>query len=231
MAPSRRNGDCPRTTAKPSTTKSPGTAANWSSNTKPPGPAFRAPSSACWPDKQVEIMHRLFLKLFRRHRLDRDLQAELAFHRDMSAAHHNPIPLGNSAVIREQAFDLWRFNFAENLWRDLVYAARGLRHSPALVLTALLSLGLGIGVNTAMFSLGVEFLFSEPSVRDAGSLVNVSLGGDMHAPRTALDFVAASGLFDEVAGENEESITNYNDGAETHRAFNVFTTKNYFTVL
>jgi predicted permease len=176
-------------------------------------------------------MHRLFLKLFRRRHLHRDLQAELAFHRDMSAAHHNPIPLGNSAVIREQAFDLWRFNFAENLWRDLVYAARGLRHSPALVLTALLSLGLGIGVNTAMFSLGVEFLFSEPSVRDAGSLVSVRVGGNSNSPEKVIDFIRSSGLFQDVAGENEETFANFNDGLETHRIFAIYTTRNYFTAL
>jgi putative ABC transport system permease protein len=176
-------------------------------------------------------MHRLFLKLFRRRRLDRDLQTELAFHREMSAAHHNPIPLGNAAVIREQAFDLWRFNFVENLWRDLVYAARGLRRSPALVLTALLSLGLGIGVNTAMFSLGVEFLFSEPSVRDAGSLVAVRVGGNSNSPEKVIDFIRSSGLFQDVAGENEETFANFNDGVETHRIFAIYTTRNYFTAL
>jgi putative ABC transport system permease protein len=176
-------------------------------------------------------MNRLFLKLFRRRRLHRDLQAELAFHREMSAAHHNPIPLGNAAVIREQAFDLWRFNFLENLWRDLVYAARGLRRSPALVLTALLSLGLGIGVNTAMFSLGVEFLFSEPSVRDAGSLVSVRVGGNSNSPEKVIDFIRSSGLFQDVAGENEETFANFNDGVETHRIFAIYTTTNYFTAL
>jgi hypothetical protein len=124
-------------------------------------------------------MRRLFLKLLRRRRLQRDLEAELAFHREMSG--ENAVPLGNTSVIKEQALDLWRFNFIENLWRDLIYAARGLRRSPALVVSALLSLGLGIGVNTAIFSLGVEFLFSEPSVRDAGSLVKVTLGGNSHA--------------------------------------------------
>jgi hypothetical protein len=38
----------------------------------------------------------------------------------MSVAGGNPIPLGNAGVIKEQAFDLWRFNGIENLWRDLV---------------------------------------------------------------------------------------------------------------
>jgi predicted permease len=176
-------------------------------------------------------MRRFLLKLLRRRRLDRDLQAELAFHRDRAADGRNPLPLGNAANIREQAFDLWRFNFIENLWRDLVYAARGLRRNPALVLTALVSLGLGIGVNTAMFSLGVGFLLSEPSVRDAGSLVSAQVAGDSNSPEKAVDFIRASGLFQDVAGENEESFANFNDGSDTTRVFAVYTTKNYFTAL
>jgi putative ABC transport system permease protein len=176
-------------------------------------------------------MRGLFLKLFRRRRLQQDLDAELAFHREMAGENHNAVALGNAAVIKEQAFDLWRFNFPENLWRDLVYAARGLRRSPALVVSALLSLGLGIGVNTAMFSLAVEFLFSEPSVRDAGSLVSVRVGGSSSSSAKAVEFIRSSGLFQDVAGENEEALANFNDGAETHRVFSVYTTKNYFTAL
>ncbi|MGH9663310.1 MAG: hypothetical protein ACRD9L_02675, partial [Bryobacteraceae bacterium] len=69
-------------------------------------------------------MRRFFLKLLRRRRLQRDLEAELAFHREMAAAHGNPIPFGNTASIKEQALDLWRFTFLENLYRDFVYAVR-----------------------------------------------------------------------------------------------------------
>lgn len=78
---------------------------------------YRGPARS----REVTIMRRLFLKLFRRRRLQQDLETELAFHRAMSGEHHNPIPLGNEALIKERAFDLWRFNFIENLWRDLVY--------------------------------------------------------------------------------------------------------------
>lgn len=176
-------------------------------------------------------MPRLFLKLFRRRSLERDIETELAFHRDMAAARGNPIPLGNTTVVMELARDVWRFAWIENLWRDVVYGARGLRRSPALLITAVLSLGLGIGINTGIFSLAVEFLFSEPSVRDAHSVVAVRVGGNSHQPKQVVDFLAASGLFQDVVGENEETYINWNDGVETRQIFSVQLTKNYFTSL
>ena len=176
-------------------------------------------------------MPRLFLKIFRRRAMERDVEAELAFHRDMAAAHGNPIPMGNTTVVQEQARDLWRFTWIENLWRDVVYGTRSLRRSPALVVAALLSLGLGIGINTAIFSLAVEFLFSQPSVTSPGSVVSVRLGGNSHANKEVVDFVRSSGLFQDVVGENEETFINWNDGAETRQIFAVQLTKNYFSAL
>ena len=177
------------------------------------------------------MIRRLWLKLGRRRRLDQDLESELAFHREMAAAGGNPIPLGNSGFIKEQAFDLWRWNGVENLWRDLVYAVRTLRKSPGFVVAALLSLGLGIGVNTAMFSLAVEFLLSEPSVRDAKSLVYARQGGNSHVLPAVIEQLRHSGIFEDVAGENEETFINFNNGIETRRIFAVQATRNFFTAL
>ena len=177
------------------------------------------------------MIRRLLLKLFRRRRLHDDLEAELAFHREMAAANGRPAALGNTTRAVEASLDLWRFTTLENLWRDVVYAARGLARTPALVGSAMLSLGLGIGVNTAMFSLGVEFLLSQPSVSDPGSVVSVQLGGSSVAPRNLLEFVQGSGVFQDVAGENEETFMNWSDGRETHRVFSVMTSRNYFTAL
>jgi predicted permease len=177
------------------------------------------------------MIYRTLLKMWRRRRLARDLETELAFHKEMAAAANNPIPFGNAAVIKEHAFDLWRFNAAENLWRDMVYSLRTLRQSPGFVLTALLSLGLGIGVNTAMFSLAVEFLLSDPSVRDAKTVVYVRQGGNSHVLPATLDDLRRSGLFAGVAGENDEGFINFDNGLATQRAFATQATKNFFSVL
>jgi putative ABC transport system permease protein len=136
---------------------------------------------------------RFFRKLARRRRLEKDLAAELALHRELAAG--NPIPLGNLSRIAEESRELWRFSFVENLGRDAVYGARGLRRSPTLVCTALLSLALGIGANATIFSLAVEFLLSHPSVKDARSLVYARLGGNSHATPEVVEFVRQSGLF------------------------------------
>jgi predicted permease len=177
------------------------------------------------------MIRRNFFKLFRRRRLQQDLDAELAFHREMASAAGNPIPLGNTGFIKEQAFDLWRFNRIENLWRDLVFAVRTLRTSPGFVLAALVSLGLGIGINTAVFSLAVEFLLSQPSVRDASSVVYLRQGGNSHMQPATIDLLRRSGVFEDVSGENEETFINFNDGSETRRIFALQATKNYFTTL
>jgi hypothetical protein len=67
----------------------------------------------------------------------------------------------------------------ESLGKDLVYAGRSLRRSPGFFAVAVLSLGLGVGVNTAMFSLVDALLFRPIPVQDPGTLVDLfSTGGD-----------------------------------------------------
>ena len=91
-------------------------------------------------------------KLRRRRRLQAEMEAELAHHRELSRENGNPIHLGNVTAVKESVLDLWRFTFIENAWRDSVFAFRGLRRTPAYTVTAAGSLALGLGVCTALFT-------------------------------------------------------------------------------
>lgn len=60
---------------------------------------------------------------------------------------------GNTTRLRQDRRDMQTYLSIENLWRAVRYGARQLRLSPAFTATAVLSLALGIGVNTAVFTL------------------------------------------------------------------------------
>ena len=62
----------------------------------------------------------------------------------------------------------------DSLWQDVRYAARRLAHAPMFTCTAVIVLALGVGVNTAFFSLVNGVLFRPLSVQNADRLVNVA---------------------------------------------------------
>jgi predicted permease len=84
------------------------------------------------------------------------------------AAH---LKLGNTTLIREEIYRMNSLGWFETLWQDLRYALRQLRRRPGLTTVILLSLTLGIGANTAVFTLTDAVMFKLLPVKNPQQLV------------------------------------------------------------
>ena len=110
--------------------------------------------------------------LIHRRRLDRELESDMEFHREM-AARAGRSNFGNTLRMRERAREAWGWTWLDRLIQDLRYAVRVLARSPGFTLMAVLVLAIGIGVNVAAFTV-FDIVTLEPlPVRDPGSLVRL----------------------------------------------------------
>jgi macrolide transport system ATP-binding/permease protein len=119
--------------------------------------------------------------LAQRRNKERELREELQFHLDEEAAERN-LPeqeardaarreLGNLTRLREETRSAWGWTMMEQLVQDLRYAARTMLRNPAFVILAALSLALGIGANTAIYSFMDALLMRSLPVANPNSLV------------------------------------------------------------
>lgn len=120
------------------------------------------------------------------------------------------------------------------LWQDVKYAARLLRASPLFTLTAVLSLGIGIAGNAAIFSLADAFYLRSPTgIVDPDRLVDISRprSGNLSYP-DYVDYRDRSTLFDGIAAYRESPLPlglGSDTGAE--RVYGGQVSANYFDVL
>ncbi len=193
---------------------------------------------------RLKALPRRLKHLFHAPRFDRELQEEISLHIEMRAEELEQGGMargdamaqarrefGSPLRVTEDSRAVWRFRRLEELVGDLRYATRALARNPGFAAAGIVSLALGIGANTTIFSLTAEFLFSEPSSRTPETLAAMRIGGSSHAPMTHYRFLREAGVFDGLAGSNEESESNLRLRDDTYRLHTMRVTDNFFAVV
>jgi macrolide transport system ATP-binding/permease protein len=170
---------------------------------------------------------RRFVWWFQRKRREEVLRAELEFHLDEEAneRRENGLSeeqaawaarrdLGNVTRIKEDTRALWSWTLLEQLIQDLRFAARTMVRSRTVTVVTALTLALGIGANTAIFSFMDAILLRALPVPDPASLVVVK----WHSKQIAFGPRAANQESDFVLHEIDGQV--YDEaGGSTSRVF------------
>jgi predicted permease len=110
-----------------------------------------------------EFFRRIYY-LLNRSRLQRELRNDIEVHREMLG--DNRKSFGNATLLQEESSNAWGWGWLDRSFQDIRFGLRMLRKSPAMSLTAIAVLALGIGVNVTAFNI-VDVMFFKPlPVRD-----------------------------------------------------------------
>ena len=127
-------------------------------------------------------------RLFLRRRLYDDLSEEIRQHLKekieelvaggmsrKEAAYAARREFGNVTLSEQDGREVWRWTSIESFFADLRYGLRALRKTPAFSLTVIITLCLGIGLNSAIFSMVSSILLRDPPVKDPEHIVVITL--------------------------------------------------------
>jgi hypothetical protein len=157
---------------------------------------------------RMSALLRRLMYFLGRSRHDADLRDEIESHRahrqdalqrdglDSDAAGWaSQRAMGTVALSVEDVRDVWASRAVDQLWQDLRIAGRGLRKNPVFTLVAIATLALGIGANTALFSIFNGLILRSLPVRDPGRLA-LLLDGSWSYPVWAEIKARENDLFD-----------------------------------
>jgi predicted permease len=190
------------------------------------------------------------LRFFRRRRRDEDLQLEidqhLEFEQDLhlarglrtdEARRQAYIKFGSSQRVREEVWTDSSFLLVEKTLRDIRYAFRTLLRSPGYTIMAVLTLGLGIGANTAIFTVINGVLLRPLPYADSGRIVRLQQTASRIGPnpigfsvQEVEDYRSQSRVFSTLAEYHSMTFTLI--GAKVpERVLTGVVSSNYFDVL
>ena len=141
---------------------------------------------------------------------------------------------GSVAYLKEQCRDMWTFHPLETLLQDVRYALRTLRKSPGFTIVAVLALAIGIGANTAIFSLVDAVRARALPYKDPSGLVE--LWGNVQRAKVErrgnsypdfLDWRAQSKSFEDMAAFDAQRLT-LTGGDDPERILTEFVSAPYF---
>jgi putative ABC transport system permease protein len=196
----------------------------------------------------MKLWNHLRYHLVRRS-MERELKEELIAHRAMAedrlrsegmsteqsraAASRS---FGNMTLALEDSRDAWAFRWMDELFRDLHHALRQMRRSPGFAAVAVLTLALGIGVNTAVFSVVNVVLLKPLTYPDPQSLVQVVTTGNRGPiPVASIPeyniWQQQSNIFQQVAAYDWGGAgTNLAAGEHPERVLGMHVTSEYFAL-
>jgi putative ABC transport system permease protein len=158
--------------------------------------------------------------LLRRNAAEGELEQELRFHRERQlekymnsgleeaeAMRRVRMSFGGHDQVKEECQDAWGTRLLETLFQDLRYGSRVLRKSPGFTIIALVTLALGIGANTAIFSILYGILLRPLPYKDASRLIVLRettprVGAVSVSYPDFLDWRALNTTFSEMAAVN-----------------------------
>jgi predicted permease len=181
--------------------------------------------------------------LFRRNRLEREMDAELRFHLDEQVRAHlaagrseqDAIRLARQSFgpltrVKEECRDQTRVSWLESLARDLRLGARNLRRSPGLVVVSVCSLALGIGLNAYLYT-AIDTVFRHrPTMVEPRRVVAVEPGNSNQFSYLDYRDLRDSGIFQEVVGFRLTSLEQ-RDGGVGLRLSALAVTADFFEAL